>query len=57
VIEFLEDAVKARDRWLSDRTHADWQNMEQAKSNAQSFGDRLSRMFVGSIIERTKKKK
>jgi len=57
VIEFLEDAVKARDRWLSERTHADWQNMTQNKSDAQSFGDRLSRMFVGSIIERTKKKK
>ena len=57
VVEFLEDAVRARDRWLNERTHADWQNNEQAKSDAQSFGDRLSRMFVGSALERAKKKK
>ena len=57
VIEFLEDAVKARDRWLSERTSADWQNLEQAKPDTQSFGDKLSRMFVGSMMERTKKKK
>ena len=57
VVEFLEDAVKARDRWLSERTRADWQNMEQSKAETQSFGDRLSRMFVGSVLERAKKKK
>jgi prephenate dehydrogenase len=55
VIEFLEDAVKARDRWLSERTRADWQEIENAES--QSFGDKLSHMFLGSIMERTKKKK
>ena len=55
VIEFLEDAVKARDRWLSERTRADWQEIESAES--QSFGDKLSHMFLGSIMERTKKKK
>ena len=57
VIEFLEDAVKARDRWLSERTNADWQTMEQAKPEAQSFGDKLGRMFLGNMMERTKKKK
>ena len=57
VVEFLEDAVKARDRWLSERTNADWQTMEQAKPESQSFSDRLSRMFVGSAMERAKKKK
>ena len=55
VIEFLEDAVKARDRWLSERARADWQEIESAES--QSFGDKLSHMFLGSIMERTKKKK
>ena len=55
VIEFLEDAVKARDRWLSERTRADWQEIENAES--QSFGDKLSHMFLGSMMERTKKKK
>jgi prephenate dehydrogenase len=57
VVEFLDDAVKARDRWLSERTNADWQTMEQAKPEAQSFGDKLGRMFLGNMVERTKKKK
>lgn len=57
VVEFLEDAVKARDRWLSERTHADWQTLEQAKPDSQSFGDKLGRMFLGNMMDRTKKKK
>jgi hypothetical protein len=57
VVEFLEDAVKARDRWMSERTNGDWQTMEQAKPDAQSFGDKLGRMFIGNIVERSKKKK
>ena len=57
VVEFLEDAVKARDRWMSERTNGDWQTMEQAKPDAQSFGDKLGRMFLGNIVERSKKKK
>jgi prephenate dehydrogenase len=57
VIEFLEDAVKARDRWLSERTNADWQRMEQVQADAQSFGDKLGRMFLGNMMDRTKKKK
>ena len=57
VVEFLEDAVKARDRWLSERTNADWQTMEQAKPETQSFGDKLGRMFLGNMMDRSKKKK
>ena len=57
VIEFLEDAVKARDRWLSERTNGDWQTMEQTQAEAQSFGDKLGRMFLGNMMDRTKKKK
>lgn len=55
VAEFLEDAVKARDRWLNERTRADWQTFEGAE--VQSFGDKLSHMFLGNIMERTKKRK
>lgn len=55
VAEFLEDAVKARDRWLNERTRADWQTVETAE--VQSFGDKLSHMFLGNIMERTKKRK
>jgi prephenate dehydrogenase len=57
VIEFLEDAVKARDRWFSERTNADWQTMEQAQPESQSFGDKLGRLFLGNMMDRTKKKK
>ena len=57
VIEFLEDAVKARDRWLSERTNGDWQTMEQAPPETQSFGDKLGRMFLGNMMDRNKKKK
>jgi prephenate dehydrogenase len=55
VAEFLADAVKARDRWLTERTRADWQTVESAE--VQSFGDKLSHMFLGNIMERTKKRK
>ncbi len=57
VVEFLEDAVKARDRWLNERTHGDWQTLEQNKPDAQSFGDKLGRMFLGNMLDRSKKKK
>ncbi|HEU0297339.1 MAG TPA: prephenate dehydrogenase/arogenate dehydrogenase family protein [Anaerolineales bacterium] len=55
VAEFLEDAVKARDRWLEERTRADWQTIESTP--VQSFGDKLNHMFLGNIMERTKKRK
>ncbi len=55
VTEFLENAVKARDVWVADRARADWQTLEPAES--QSFGDKLSHMFLGNMMERTKKKK
>jgi len=52
---FLENAVKARDQWLAERTRADWQTVETAE--VQSFGDKLSHMFLGNMMERTRKKK
>ena len=55
VAEFLEDAIKAHDRWLDERTKADWQRPESAE--VQSFGDKLSHMFIGNLMERTKKRK
>jgi hypothetical protein len=55
VAEFLAQAVKARDRWLNERTRADWQSTENP--SVQSFGDKLSHMFLGNIMERTKKRK
>ncbi len=55
VVEFLEDAVKARARWLNERAKADWQTIESVSD--QSFGDRLGHMFMGSMMERMKKRK
>jgi hypothetical protein len=31
--------------------------MEQAKPETQSFGDKLGRMFLGNMMDKTKKKK
>jgi len=55
VAEFLEDAVKAHDHWLDERTKADWQRPEGAE--IQSFSDKLSHMFLGNMMERTKKRR
>jgi prephenate dehydrogenase len=55
VHEYLENVVKAHEHWLAERTKADWQTVESMES--QSFGERLSHMFVGNIMERAKKRK
>ena len=55
VTEFLEAAAKARGRWFEERIKADWQKVETGET--QSFGDRISHMFLGSIMERTKRRK
>jgi prephenate dehydrogenase len=58
VATFLDDAVKARDRWLHERTRADWQNLSQGQQmDSAPFGERLSRMFLGRLGERGKKRK
>jgi len=54
---FLESAVKARDLWLHERTKADWQSIEQSKADDQSFGDKLSQMFLGKLFVPGKKSK
>ena len=51
----LENSVKSRDLWIAERTKADWQTMESVEK--QSFGDKLSHMFLGNMLERGKKKK
>lgn len=56
VAEFLDDAVKARDRWLHERTKADWQN-PTTPDDSTSFGERLNHMFFGKFMERNKKRK
>lgn len=56
VAEFLEDAVKARDRWLHERTRADWQN-PGTQTDSSSFGERINHMFFGKLMDRNKKRK
>ncbi|MCC6299569.1 MAG: prephenate dehydrogenase [Anaerolineales bacterium] len=51
----LEDAVKSRDRWLNERSKADWEAAQE--SSSESFGNKLSRLFVGNMFAREKKKK
>jgi prephenate dehydrogenase len=56
VATFLEDAFRARDRWLKDRTKADWDAVEKERPNVPSFGERMSHMFMGRFNDRSKKK-
>lgn len=56
VATFLDDAFKARARWLSDRAKADWEGIEKEKPNVPSFGERLNHMFMGKFTDRSKKK-
>ena len=56
VATFLDDASKARTRWINERTKADWDGVEKEKPNIPSFGERLTHMFVGKFNDRSKKK-
>lgn len=53
--EFLERASKARDRWLNERTRADWTQARQDKMDSQSFGERFNQMVMGGFFSRKKK--
>ena len=56
VATFLDDAFKARARWLNDRAKADWEGIEKEKANVPSFGERLAHIFMGKLGDRSKKK-
>lgn len=56
VVEFIEDAVKARDRWLHERTRADWQNPD-TQTDSSTFGERVNQMIFGKLMDRNKKRK
>ena len=57
VAEFLEDAVKARDRWLHERTRADWQNPTTQQTDSTTLGERMNHMIFGRLMDRNKKRK
>jgi prephenate dehydrogenase len=54
---FLENAVKERDRWLHERTKADWNQARQEKMDSQTFGEKFNQMFLGGLFSRKKKDK
>jgi prephenate dehydrogenase len=56
VAEFIEGAVKARDRWLHERTRADWQN-PVTETDSTPFGERVNQMVFGKWMNRNKKPK
>lgn len=56
VAEFIENGVKDHERWLAERTTADWRGEPQNASGSESFSDRLNRLFVGNLFKREKKK-
>jgi prephenate dehydrogenase len=56
VATFLDDASKARARWITERTKADWDGVEKEKPDIQSLGERLTHMFIGKFNDRSKKK-
>jgi prephenate dehydrogenase len=56
VAEFIGDAVKARDRWLHERTRADWQNTV-TETDSTPFGERVNQMIFGKWMNRNKKPK
>lgn len=56
VTEYFERNAKAYDKWLTERAKADWQTVETADVG-ESFGERLSHMFMGNIMDRVKKRK
>jgi prephenate dehydrogenase len=54
---FLANAVKERDRWLHERTKADWNQARQEKMDSQTFGEKFNQMFLGGLFSRKKKDK
>ncbi|OQY88144.1 MAG: hypothetical protein B6D38_10630 [Anaerolineae bacterium UTCFX1] len=54
----LESAVKFRDRWLHERTVADWTPpREPNELDSQTFGEKMGHMFFGNLLTRGKKGK
>lgn len=54
VATFLDDAFKARARWITERTTGDWDVVDKETSNLPSFGERLSQMFAGKFSSKKK---
>lgn len=57
VLSYLENAVKARDRWLNERARADWQDAQRSEMDSVTLGARMNQLFMGNLFGRNKNKK
>jgi prephenate dehydrogenase len=58
LLERLGDAWKGRNRWLDERTGAEWLKGEGQEIDAPSFGDRVNQMLFGGLMtDRPKQRK
>ncbi|MCC6569091.1 MAG: prephenate dehydrogenase [Anaerolineales bacterium] len=57
VSSYLENAVKARDRWIQERARADWQGAQQSDMDSVTLGARMNQLFMGNLFGRNKNKK
>jgi len=56
--ERLQDAFEARERWLNERSAADWLSEGGEAPDLPNVGEQVMQMFFGNrIIDRNKKKK
>ena len=54
---YLEDAVKARNRWIDERARADWQGAQPSDMDSVTLGARMNQLLLGNLFGRNKKKK
>lgn len=58
VLERLGDAWKGRNRWLDERSTAEWLKGEGQQIDAPSFGERVNQLLFGSLMtDRQKQRK
>lgn len=58
VLERLGEAWKRRNRWMDERTSAEWLKGAAQEVDAPSFGDRVNQMLFGSLMtDRQKQRK
>lgn len=57
LLKRLENNWNGRARWMEERLKADWQNIGGQGVDGQSFGDRMSQMFLGSAMSKRGKQR
>lgn len=54
--DFLAESMKSRDKWVQERSRADWHKNEDAEATVETFGQRMNHFFLGRFGERTPKR-